>query len=219
MKNWTLQIAFRTHFWAVFTALPDLHNSFIESGSKTTQTVNTQRYQQSSVICGDFPHLWVLCVTFHLIFLFSPPSRLAWQQMKPLALFGDPAITQYPSAPSAQARLSEINLNLPKQCCHVTVHLTGIEVFSSCPVSRWDPPSIPLPTHSEQSKPRAQAGKTVMILWVWAQIKHNWGSTLKSVFGRYTDTEPLGDLSWHEIGRSCIETVQDRKKIIDAPSH
>lgn len=50
-----------------------------------------------------------------------------------------------------------------------------------------------------------------MILWVWAQIKRNWGNTLKSVFGRYTDTEPLGDLSWHEIVRSCIETVQDWK--------
>lgn len=115
--------------------------------------------------------------------------------MHPMALFGNPAITQYPSALSAQARLSEINLNLHKQCCYVTVHLTGIEVFRSCPVSRWDAPSVPLPTHSEQSKPRAQAGKTVMILWVWAQIKRNLGNTLKSVFGRYTDTESLGDLS------------------------
>lgn len=54
-------------------------------------------------------------------------------------------ITQFPSA-SAPARLSEINLNLAEQCCNVTVHLTGIEVFSSCPVSRWDPPP-PLPLH------------------------------------------------------------------------
>lgn len=78
------------------------------------------------------------------------------------------------------------------------------------------PPSIPIPTHSEQSKPRAQAVKTIMILWVWAQIKRNWGNTLKSVFGCYTDTEPLGDLSWHEMGRSCIETVQDWKNSLTA---
>lgn len=53
--------------------------------------------------------------------------------------------TQYPSARSALARLSEINVNLSKQYCDVTVHLTGIEAFSSCPLSRWDPPP-----HSER---------------------------------------------------------------------
>lgn len=101
------------------------------------------------------------------------------------------------------------------QCHRTPDRYWGIQLMSCITLGPPNPPtpstSIPLPTHSEQSKPRAQAGKTVMILQVWAQIKRSWGNTLKSVFGWYTHTEPLGDLSWHEIGRSCIETVQHWK--------
>ncbi len=144
---------------------------------------------------------------------------LAWQQMNPMALFGDPAITQYPSALSAQARLSEINLNLPKQCFYVTAHLTGIEVFSSCPVLRWDAPSVPLPTHSEQSKPKAQAGKICYdplgLGSDKAQFRKHTEVCVWPIYRYRAIKRPQLTLDREVLYRDCTRL----KKIIDAPSH
>lgn len=52
MRNSTVQITFGTDFHGMFALLLDLHDSFGESGAKTTQTVhaNKLRYQQSQII-------------------------------------------------------------------------------------------------------------------------------------------------------------------------
>lgn len=102
------------------------------------------------------------------------------------------------------------------QCHRTPDRYWGIQLMSCITLG---PPSIPLPTHSEQSKPRAQAGQTVTILQVWAQMKRSLGNTLNVcvwlIHTYRAITRP--QLTWDRevLYRDCTTL----KNFIDAPSH
>lgn len=159
----------------------------------------------------------VVCVTFPFIFLFSLPSRLAWQQMKPMALFGESRSSHQPLLQPGYPKsiwTSPNNVAMSPYTWQVLRYSAHVLYHAGTPL-----PSIPLPTHSEQSKPRAQAGQTVTILQVWAQMKRSLGNTLNVcvwlIHTYRAITRP--QLTWDRevLYRDCTTL----KNFIDAPSH